>query len=191
MKAKEFWEKRWLKNQIGWDLGQVSPPIKAYIDQLENKAFKILIPGCGNAHEAEYLNEKGFKNVYIVDVALEAINSFKKRYPSFPDSQIIHGDFFELNESFDLIIEQTFFCAINPKLRNTYAKKVYDLLNSKGKLVGVLFNRTFKDGPPYGGSAKEYGVIFEKKMEILSMANCHNSVIPRQGSEVFIILQRK
>ena len=31
---KEFWENLWEVNDTGWDLGTVSPPIKAYIDQL-------------------------------------------------------------------------------------------------------------------------------------------------------------
>jgi hypothetical protein len=46
-------------NETGWDLGQVSPPLKAYIDQLTDKNLRILIPGCGNSYEAEYLLEKG------------------------------------------------------------------------------------------------------------------------------------
>ena len=46
--------------QLGWDLGEVSPPIKSYIDTLEDKNIRILIPGCGNTYEAEYLLEQGF-----------------------------------------------------------------------------------------------------------------------------------
>lgn len=189
--SKEFWENRWQNNQTGWDIGHVSMPLKSYIDQLENKELKILIPGCGNAYEAEYLFESGFKNVYIVEIAAEAIQSFKKRYPNFPGHHIFHMDFFGLEEKFDLILEQTFFCAIDPSLRPNYIKKMSEILNPEGQLVGVLFNREFEGGPPFGGSTAEYKDGFEPYFNILKLEDCYNSELPRQGSEVFINLQVK
>ena len=47
----QYWSERYQSNQIGWDIGQASTPIATYIDQIEDKSIKILIPGCGNAHE--------------------------------------------------------------------------------------------------------------------------------------------
>ena len=38
------------------------------------------------------------------------------------------------------MIEQTFFCAINPELRTKYAQQSSNILNPKGKLIGLLFN---------------------------------------------------
>ena len=45
-----YWNSQYNANTTGWDLGQVSPPLKAYIDQLTNKNLRILIPGCGNTY---------------------------------------------------------------------------------------------------------------------------------------------
>ena len=132
------WDNRYLNNDIGWDLGEVSTPIKAYINQLENKEVKILIPGGGNSYEAEYLFANGFKNVFVVDVSKTAIENIQKRIPNFPASQLIHGNFFDLEDAFDLIIEQTFFCAIFPDLRQDYVVKMKQLLKPKGKLIGCL-----------------------------------------------------
>jgi len=56
----EFWDERWKSGQIGWDIGYASPPLVTYMDQYVNKNAAILIPGCGNAYEAEYLSQKGF-----------------------------------------------------------------------------------------------------------------------------------
>ena len=187
----EFWEERWNNNDTGWDLGQVSPPLKAYFDQLENKSLKILIPGAGNAYEAEYLWRNGFENTHIVEIAKSAIDAFKKRYSGFPDDQIIHADFFDLNQAFDLIIEQTFFCAIDPSVRKEYVKKMRNLLSPEGHLVGVMFNRSFVGGPPFGGSVEEYRGLFEPDFSIQIMEECYNSIPPRQGSEIFIKLQTK
>ena len=47
---QDYWEAQYKTNATGWDLGKVSPPIKSYIDTLENKNITILIPDCGNSH---------------------------------------------------------------------------------------------------------------------------------------------
>lgn len=186
--SEQFWNNRYCDQSTGWDLGEVSPPIKAYIDQLTDKGLKILIPGCGNAYEAEYLFRQGFGNVYVLDFAPLALENFKRRFPEFPESQMIVGDFFDQNGQYDLIIEQTLFCAIDPKLRLMYAKKCAELLNDKGKLVGLFFDREFENGPPFGGSKDEYLNYFKDYFSSISFEKCYNSVAPRAGSELFAIL---
>lgn len=189
---KDFWNNRYLSKDIGWDIGNISTPIKDYIDQLENKELKILIPGAGNGYEAEYLFSKGFKNVYILDIAPEAIESFRKRVPAFPADHIICANFFEHKNQYDLIIEQTFFCALNPELRNNYVLKVKDLLKPGGKLVGLLFddNKLNNDQPPFGGSKEEYLKLFVSFFKIRIMDAAYNSIAPRAGRELFIILEK-
>ena len=181
------WNDKYIANNTGWDIGYISTPIKEYINQLRDKNLKILIPGCGNSYEAEYLHKKGFKNVYIIDIAVKALENFKKRVPDFPDNHLIHGDFFLLNKKFDLILEQTFYCAINPKQRDTYVKKMYDLLNVNGKLVGILFQFPLTEkGPPFGGSKEEYLNRFSKYFKIEILEDCYNSITARKDKEVFI-----
>ena len=190
--SNKAWDKRYINGDIGWDLGVVSPPLKAYFDQLENKNVKILIPGGGNSYEAEYLFSQGFTNVFVVDLSKIAIENIKNRIPHFPKSQLILGDFFDLKDSFDLIIEQTFFCAIDPNLRPKYVLKMKELLREKGKLVGLLFNAPlFTNRPPFGGSKKEYLNYFKNDFKIKTFEKCHNSVKSRQGRELFINIEKK
>ena len=111
MLDSNYWKNRYQANETGWDVGHISTPIKNYIDQLKEKSITILIPGCGNAHEAAYLWEHGFKNIYLVDYVKEPLDNFQKKHPDFPTSHLIHSDFFDLTGKFDLILEQTFFCA--------------------------------------------------------------------------------
>ncbi len=189
---KNFWDSRYKTNTIGWDIGYVSTPLKDYIDQLTDKNQKILIPGAGNSYEAEYLHSQGFKNVFILDFSKTALKNFLTRVPSFPKSHIILENFFEFNGSFDLIIEQTFFCALDPKLRSLYAKKMHDLLVKNGKLVGLLFCVPLnKNKPPFGGSKEEYLPYFEPYFQIKKMELAYNSIPPRKNSELFITLVKK
>ena len=78
---KNYWDNRYKEGQTGWDLGEVSPALKAYIDQIEKKDLKILIPGGGNAYELAYLHQKGFHNSYLIDLSPTALSNFKKNNP--------------------------------------------------------------------------------------------------------------
>lgn len=183
----DFWNNRYVNNEIGWDIGQISAPIKEYLDKISPSQIKILIPGAGNAYEAEYAHSIGLKNTHVVDISIEAIRSFQKRVPDFSKENIHHQDFFDHEGQYDLIVEQTFFCALDPSLRSNYVKQMSQLLKSSGKLVGVLFNKEFgKDHPPFGGTDTIYKELFSKCFDIHVMEPCHNSIKPRLGSELWV-----
>ncbi len=190
--SEEFWDTRYKTNNLGWDLGQISPPLKTYFDQLADKDQKILIPGGGNSYEAEYLHNQGFNNVYVVDLSNTALQNIKLRVPSFPSEHLIHEDFFELDMTFNLIIEQTFFCAINPDLRSTYVLKAKELLYENGKIVGLLFDIPLNtDTPPFGGFKEEYIEYFKPFFNMLIMETSYNSIASRAGKELFFKIERK
>ena len=184
---ENFWDSRYQSNTIGWDIGRISTPLKEYIDQLKNKDLKILIPGGGNSYEAEYLHNNGFTNVFVIDLSKTALENLQKRIPSFPEEHLIHANFFELQDTFDLIIEQTFFCALNPELRPQYTIKMNELLQPKGKLVGLLFSvPLYNDRPPFGGNKEEYIPYFKPYFNLEIIEPCYNSVSERVNQELFI-----
>lgn len=190
--TNKFWNNKYETNDFGWDLGVVSPPLKAYFEQLSDKNISILIPGAGNSYEAEFLFGLGFKNVFVLDFAESPLLNIKKRIPDFPDKQLIQHDFFEHHGQYDLIIEQTFFCAINPNLRSQYIEQMNKLLKPKGKLVGLLFNDVLNtDKPPFGGNKEEYVTLFSKRFDVKMMGIAYNSVKPRAGRELFVVMQHK
>ena len=189
---ENFWDSRYQSKNTGWDLGKISTPLKEYFDQLTQKDLKILIPGGGNSYEAEYLHHKGFSNVYVVDLSETALFNLQKRIPSFPKEHLIHSNFFELDNFFDLIIEQTFFCALNPELRPKYAYKMNELLKPKGKLVGLLFCVPLYDKrPPFGGNKEEYIPYFFPYFNLELMEPSYNSVSERKNDELFIKFIKK
>jgi len=189
---KSFWETRYVNHQTGWDIGYISTPLKIYFDQIKNKEISILIPGAGNAYEAEYLFNNGFSNVYIMDIAAQPLINLKNRIPDIKDKFLLQDDFFSHEGRYDLIIEQTFFCSLDPELRSNYATKINELLKSKGKLIGVLFDTSFKqEGPPFGGNSSEYLKIFSQHFNIRTLGTCYNSILPRREQEVFINFEKK
>ncbi|NNE28149.1 MAG: hypothetical protein HKN16_00840, partial [Saprospiraceae bacterium] len=78
---KDYWEERYKNGYTGWDVGFITPPIQRILDQLEDLNTRILIPGAGNAYEAEYAFNKGFSNVYVCDWATSAFNRLLKVIP--------------------------------------------------------------------------------------------------------------
>lgn len=188
---KEYWEKRYENNDAAWDIGYVSTPLKEYIDQLENKTIKILIPGAGNAYELDYLIQKGFQNVFVIDYAQQPIDAIINRNKAL-EKHLICDDFFNHSEKYDLIIEQTFFCALEPNLREKYVSKMFDLLSQKGKIAGLLFNFELTDvGPPFGGSHEEYINLFSEKFTIKTLEPAYNSIKPRTNKELFFTFEKK
>ncbi|MDQ3073658.1 MAG: TPMT family class I SAM-dependent methyltransferase [Bacteroidota bacterium] len=192
---EDYWSERYRQGQTGWDIGYASPPLTTYIDGLQDRDISIFIPGCGRGYEAQYLIEKGFKNIHLLDVSPEVITGLKNRFSEQLGSFIfLHTeDFFSHHGQYDLILEQTFFCAIPPSLRQAYAAKMHELLNPSGKLAGVLFDREFpqKDQPPFGGTRQEYIQYFSPYFYIDKMEKAYNSILPRLGQELFMILSKK
>ena len=96
-----------------------------------------------------------------------------------------------MTDQFDLILEQTFFCALDPSKRKDYVKKTSQLLQDSGKLAGVLFGIKFPfQGPPFGGSLEEYLTYFSSYFKLIKLEPCINSIDARFGNELFIIAQK-
>ena len=192
--SKDYWNDQYKKDEIGWDIGFPSPAIKEYIDQLNNKNISILLPGCGNAYEAEYLLAQGFKDITLIDIAPLLTAALKKKFKNSPGEQvkIITGDFFDHIGTYHLILEQTFLSALDPSVRPKYVDKMHSLLVKSGHLAGVLFGKVFEEeGPPFGGTIQEYKSMFSPKFIIKKLEPCYNSIERRKGTEVFINLVAK
>jgi SAM-dependent methyltransferase len=188
---ESYWTGLYKKDRIGWDAGSITTPIKEYIDQLGDKNIRILVPGCGNGHEVKYLYDKGFTNVTVLDLSSEPFENLAPQCPDWSADSFVVGDFFDHGGTYDLIIEQTFFCALNPSLRQAYANKMHELLAEEGKLVGVLYGIPLGiDDPPFGGAKEEYVGFFEDQFKFDVFDNCYNSIKPRAGNELFINLKK-
>ena len=191
-----YWQSRYTAGHDGWDVHAVTPPLQAYFDQLDlTRQPRILIPGAGRAYEAEYLHQLGCREVFVADIAPEALAALAARVPDFPAAHLLPADFFALPTAppYDLIVEQTFFCALNPGLRPAYARQCAALLRPGGTLMGLLFDTDFGpvQEPPFGGSREEYREYFAPYFDFRHFETATNSLRPRQGRELFICLKKK
>jgi len=189
--SAQYWQTKYQFGDTPWDIGYPSPPICNFIQSLPDKNIRILIPGAGRAHEAAFLWQQGFHNICICDWADAAFDTLRQKFPALPEEKYQVADFFELDGMFDLILEQTFFCAIPPQQRQAYAEKCLSLLHPGGRVAGLLFNKHFeKPGPPFGGDIASYRALFSRLFVIREMIPAQNSIAPRLGNELFFVLEK-
>jgi SAM-dependent methyltransferase len=184
-----YWSDRYQQEKTGWDIGYASTPLREFAASLPEKDLNILIPGCGNAYEVNDLLKLGFTAITVVDISSVLVERLKEKLTGQP-VKIIHADFFKHEGQYDLVLEQTFFCALNPSMRKDYVQQMHQLLKPGGQLAGVLFDRDFDGGPPFGGNKAEYETLFSALFDIKKMEPCYNSILPRQGTELFFIVQK-
>ena len=190
-----FWENRYKKEEIGWDLGAETPVFKALSDTLDTG--KVCILGCGNGYDAILFSKKGF-SVTAVDFAETPIHNLETNARSLSLSiETIKKDIFDLtpdySSQFEYIIEQTCFCAIDPLKREQYSNLVYDLLKVGGKLIGLwmpLDKDIDEGGPPFGVKEDEIKMLFSNKWKITADYFPNQSIEARKGREKLIIFEK-
>jgi methyl halide transferase len=193
--TQEDWKRHYDEDDLGWDLGQVAPP---FVNLLESKAIfpgKTLVPGCGRGHEVIFLAENGFE-VTAVDFSLGAINYLKSNVQERKlKCEILHMNFFEMNAvhngTFDMVIEQTFFCAISPEQRISYVSTVARALKQGGMLAGLFYHTGEEGGPPFNTTREDIVKLFSDLFEIRQLTRAEDSAEQRKNKEWIVILIKK
>lgn len=189
--SRKYWDQQYHNESTGWDIGYVSPPIKEYFDQRTDHSARVLVPGAGSGWEVEYLYKNGWHNTFLLDFAPTALQKFSRRFPEFPRQNILSENFFDHKGTYDYIVEQAFFSSIPRDIRPEYAHQMFQLLKPGGKFVGLLFNHEFNFfGPPFGGTEEEYKNLFFNLFDVKYFTIAFNSIKPRKGRELFIILEK-
>ncbi|MBL7013466.1 MAG: methyltransferase domain-containing protein [Candidatus Marinimicrobia bacterium] len=191
----QFWEDIYLLDDAGWDLGGPTP-VFAQIGK-EITPGKICIVGCGRGHDAIMFAKKGF-HVTAIDFAPSAIKAVNElALEANVKIDAIQIDLFSMlpkfNNTFDYVVEQTCFCAIQPKQREDYAHVVHSILKSGGLLIGLWFplDKTMEEGgPPWATSIQEVKSLFNHGWEIEKEEWPDLSISPRKDREKLIIFQK-
>lgn len=189
-----FWEKLYRTGETGWDQGGPSPALVDFLKTNRIPPGRVLVPGCGRGHDARALAKTGF-GVTGIDAVEDAIRQAAKLAEAERLEQIefIQADFFDLPASlrgpYDAIFEHTFFCAIDPGLRDRYVEIAADLLKPSGRLLGVFFNIQPETGPPFGATREELIERFAPQFNLIFDA-VPRSLPNREGKELMMLWQR-
>lgn len=177
-----------------WNLDEPHPELKSVLQQLKLNRCRILVPGCGYGHDAAYFAEQGHL-VTAMDISEEAIEEAKKRYGHLSNLSFIKQDLFSLDEtynnSFDIVFEHTFYCAISPHSREDLIKTWKKLLTETGHLLGIFFVVPKRTGPYFGGSEWELREKLQSRFQFLYWTRLKHSPDWRNGAELMIYAQIK
>ncbi len=193
----EFWEEIYEGGRAGWDLGGPTPVFKRLLDSGEFPPGRVIVLGAGRGHDALEFARHGFQ-VTAVDFADEPIRAMRVALEANPglDMEILQQDLFQLpydlDGTFDYVLEYTCYCAIDPHRRPEYANLVTRLLKPGGLYIDLAFPLDeHPGGPPFAVSVEEiWRLFFQRGFKPLRREPPSDSVKPRQGREELLIFQK-
>lgn len=155
----DFWEHRFRSGCIPWDAGRAPQALRDFAADFEalrpdprmKKPPRVLVPGCGSAWDAAFLDQRGWE-VCALDFSAAALESARAALGATWRGQLLCADFFTFpfGVPFDIIYERAFLCALPRQLWPNYALRMAELLQPGGCLVGAFYFSAEPKGPPFG-----------------------------------------
>ena len=158
-----FWDERYRAGFTPWDARGVPAALTRFIETAR-PGRRVLVPGCGSAYEAGYLDALGF-DVAAIDIAPEALARAREVLGNVvADRVLVQADFFALEREIDWIYERALLCALPYRLWSDYGAAVRRLLRPGGLLAGFFYVHTAADeprrGPPFPAHRTEIEALF-------------------------------
>lgn len=195
MSDAAFWESCYQACRTPWDLGGPTPVFERLIREGTLPKGRLLVPGAGRGYDAIAFARAGYQ-VTALDLSIQASNELRTAAEAAGTPLEVHvGDFFSLETpgAYDLALEYTFYCAIDPSLRAAYRDQMARLIKPGGLLFGLFFplRAPGPSGPPFQVSPDEIRGSFMEGFELVHEEFPAESIKPRKGNELLMIWQRK
>lgn len=169
MVAPNFWQQRWIDNQIGFHQDAINPYLTEYWPQ--DKGQRIIVPLCGKSLDLRFLSR--FGEVTGVELSDIAIKDFFAEWAVAPTQtmrgdhkctsgrgvDLLHGDFFDLPESlsshFSHAFDRAAVIALPPEQHSAYFAQLSRLMAPEGFVLSVTveYPQGEMKGPPFSVSA--------------------------------------
>ncbi len=123
---------------------------------------RVIVPGCGRSEELKGFAALG-KSAIGADLSSTALAWQKTQLEKDGlDAELIEADIllWRPDAPLDAVYEQTFLCAIPPRLREEYEEAVHDWLKPGGRLFALFMQKDEPGGPPYGCSLPAMRALF-------------------------------
>lgn len=158
----DFWDKRFAAGATPWDHGSAPAELEALLPPPASAMPpRILVPGCGHAREAAWLDQRGWA-VTALDFAPAAIAAAREVLGEW-GGELRCADFFDfpVEAPYDVVYERAFLCALPRKLWPGYGPRAAELVRPGGYLAGFFFFSDEPKGPPFGiGVAEQEALLF-------------------------------
>jgi hypothetical protein len=128
--------------------------LREFVARAAHAERRVLIPGCGSAYEAGWLDAQRF-DVTAIDYALGAIERANSVLPPDVAARVLrHADFFAFEAApFDWVYERAFLPALPPAVWPRWAARLRQLLAPAGEVIGLFFVDAVlpepRRGPPF------------------------------------------
>ena len=169
----DFWDKRFREGTTPWEGGEVAQAVREFAQQYARlhatpqahanpladshatahgaDRRRVLVPGCGSARDAGWLDAQGFQ-VTALDFSAAAVEAARNTLGDAFRGELLCADFFTFQPPapFAVVLERAFLCAL-PRVRwPDYARRMAELLPAGGVLAGHFFIAEQLKGPPFG-----------------------------------------
>jgi len=178
----EFWDTRFRGGVMPWDAGGVPPQLSTWL-AAKILPLKILVPGCGSGYEVRLFAEQGH-DVLAIDFSAAAVEAARMQLGDLA-RLVAQQDFFEFKaQTFDLVYERAFLCALPRHLWTRWAHRLSELVHPGGELAGFFYLDDNQRGPPFGIAPHALSALLHDNFKLSE----EKAIPPEQSIPVF---QRK
>jgi SAM-dependent methyltransferase len=195
VESPDYWENSYRSGRLPWDLGIPAPALTTWLATHPGDGQRAFNPGCGMGHDAVAMTAAGYA-VTANDFAASAAAATRLAADAAGlKLEVLQADLFTLTPEnagcYDLWVEHTCFCAIDPAMRKRYVEVAAALLKPAGCLFAVFFTHGESGGPPFDVQRAEIESLFSARFEIERLEPVTNSVPSRQGEETLAVFRRR
>lgn len=199
---KEGWKQMHKEGLTPWAKQEAALGLQDIIQSISLPIGKYGVPGCGEGLDVEFLASKSPKStVFGFDLSPIPLEIATKRPDKQKNAAYICLDFFKDHKelqvnSFDLIFDYTFLCALQPTMRTKWAERMNELLRQGGVLITLMFPLVDikpedpMEGPPFPLSIEIYNDLLLGNFS-LSRIESVRSHPGREGREKIAVWTRK
>ena len=190
----DFWQQRWLRGETGFHQPHINPWLGYYygIDGPpvhKRNALRVFVPLCGKTADMAWLVQNGFGIVGVECSHIAVQDFFREQNLQYRVEQsdrfdryigdrieILHGDFFELQQD-DLgevsdVFDRASLIALPPEMRTDYVRKLTGLLpgGTRTLLITLSYPQQQMDGPPFSVDDAEVMRLYGEHYRIDKLA---------------------
>ncbi|MBI4576573.1 MAG: methyltransferase domain-containing protein [Planctomycetes bacterium] len=189
-----FWQGHYVRGETDWDKGGPAPPLVSLAARGVLRGRSLVVVGCGYGHDALHFARLGYE-VTGLDLVEEAVAGADARAQTAAVScRFVRADVLDppvaFHGRFDLWLEHTFYCAIDPARRDDYVKAAHLLLRPGGTLFGLFYHHGRAGGPPFDTDEGDLRRRFPPCFELESVERPVDSFPSRAGAELLVRMRR-